>query len=660
MRLSRLARFIPTNKVLSLAMAPICLVAGLLAGSQALQAVQASSASASSSACNSYAVLLAHADGAVSMETPSGTSCANPTFLGSLAGKQLNAPIVGMATVPGGGGYWLVAADGGIFTFGDAKYFGSTGNLKLNAPIVGMASTPDGGGYWLTASDGGVFTFGDATYQGSTGNLRLNKPVVGIATDGATGGYWLVASDGGVFGFNAPYLGALAGTALNAPIRFITGTPDFAGYRMVGADGGVFNFGDAQYFGSASNTSGNTWQALAPSPDGGGYWLFSNSTGGTAVTIAPYGDASSTLNLDAGDLSASPIVGAATTSTTALTVGSQGGVVPSSANGFFTSISCATTSDCVAVGGTADSLALIETSVNGGSSFTAVPVPPTAPFLVSVDCNDATHCVAVGRSSAMVSNNGGANWTLDSTPLTQGTGETMASVACESDTLCTAVGTPAANGSYIYSTDGGVTWHSSNALGGDPAMGSLTCFGTTCMAIGEGGARSTDGGMTWSAIATGSDNSTSLACIPGGSTCLAVGPNPVGVTQPTAVGFLQISLDGGQTWTIKNSNLPASTASIQTVSCAGTTDCVVVGPSPNGTSGTLVILNSANSGSTWVSYAGPTGYEYYPSSVGSFIPWPSVSCSSATECVIAGAGTSGPIASVTGNGGKTWTNGSVQ
>ena len=59
-------------------------------------------------------------------------------------------------------GYWLAAADGGIFTFGDAGYFGSTGAIHLNKPIVGMAATIDAGGYWLVASDGGIFTFGDA------------------------------------------------------------------------------------------------------------------------------------------------------------------------------------------------------------------------------------------------------------------------------------------------------------------------------------------------------------------------------------------------------------------------------------------------------------------------------------------------------------------
>jgi hypothetical protein len=33
----------------------------------------------------------------------------------------------------------LVAADGGIFSFGDAHFYGSTGSIRLNQPVVGMA-----------------------------------------------------------------------------------------------------------------------------------------------------------------------------------------------------------------------------------------------------------------------------------------------------------------------------------------------------------------------------------------------------------------------------------------------------------------------------------------------------------------------------------------
>ena len=86
-----------------------------------------------------------------------------------------------MAATPDGKGYWLVASDGGIFTYGDAAFYGSTGGMTLNQPIVGMAATPDGKGYWLVASDGGIFTYGDAAFYGSTGGMTLNKPIVGMA-----------------------------------------------------------------------------------------------------------------------------------------------------------------------------------------------------------------------------------------------------------------------------------------------------------------------------------------------------------------------------------------------------------------------------------------------------------------------------------------------
>ena len=43
-----------------------------------------------------------------------------------------------------------------------------------------MAAAPDGGGYWLVASDGGIFNYGSAGFFGSTGGMTLNKPVVGM------------------------------------------------------------------------------------------------------------------------------------------------------------------------------------------------------------------------------------------------------------------------------------------------------------------------------------------------------------------------------------------------------------------------------------------------------------------------------------------------
>ncbi|MHB1785990.1 MAG: IPT/TIG domain-containing protein [Acidimicrobiales bacterium] len=145
-------------------------------------------------------------------------------YYGSAGAMKLNSPIVGMAADSATGGYWLVASDGGVFSF-NAAFYGSAGAMKLNSPIVGMASTASGDGYWLVASDGGVFTYGSAKYYGSAGAMKLNSPIVGMAADSATGGYWLVGSDGGVFSYDAPYLGSTGAMKLNAPMVGMAFTP---------------------------------------------------------------------------------------------------------------------------------------------------------------------------------------------------------------------------------------------------------------------------------------------------------------------------------------------------------------------------------------------------------------------------------------------------
>jgi hypothetical protein len=116
---------------------------------------------------------------------------------------------------------------------------------------VGIAGSQDGKGYWLVAADGGVFSFGDARFQGSMGGTHLDKPVVGMAGN-TLGGYWLVASDGGVFSFDAAFKGSLGSITLNAPVSGMAATDDGLGYWMVTADGGAFAFGDAPFWGSAA------------------------------------------------------------------------------------------------------------------------------------------------------------------------------------------------------------------------------------------------------------------------------------------------------------------------------------------------------------------------------------------------------------------------
>ena len=118
------------------------------------------------------------------------------SFHGDLAGSPPAAPIVGLVPTPSGAGYWLVGRDGGVFTFGDARYFGSTGGLRLAAPIVGMTAMPDGSGYWLAGADGGVFAFGGAPFLGSMAGQRLSAPIARINGRSTGRGYALYGSDG--------------------------------------------------------------------------------------------------------------------------------------------------------------------------------------------------------------------------------------------------------------------------------------------------------------------------------------------------------------------------------------------------------------------------------------------------------------------------------
>ena len=226
-------------------------------------------------------------------------------FFGSMGGQPLVKPVVGIAADPNTGGYWEVAADGGLFAF-NAPFFGSLGGIPLNSPVVGMVATPDGMGYWEVAADGGLFAFGDAHFYGSMGGQPLNQPVVGIASSADGKGYWEVAADGGLFSFgDAKFQGSMGGQPLNQPVVGIAGSQATGGYWEVAADGGLFAF-NAPFFGSpASAPLNKPVVGMASTPDGQGYWEAATDGG-----IFNYGDSFFWGSLGATTLNA-PVVGIA-------------------------------------------------------------------------------------------------------------------------------------------------------------------------------------------------------------------------------------------------------------------------------------------------------------------------------------------------------------
>ncbi len=194
-------------------------------------------------------------------------------------------------------GYWLVGRDGGVFSFGSARFYGSTGSLRLQRPVVGITATPDHRGYWLVASDGGVFAFGDAGYYGSLPGLgfapagtkrtpRLNKAIVGIVPSRDGRGYFMVASDGGVFAFgDAKFEGSCPGigTCIGAGKVVV---PSGNGYWLVTTNGDVYAFGHVPYLGGPGDKGIVT--SAAGTPSGYGYWILFRYTGPYSYGNAPY------------------------------------------------------------------------------------------------------------------------------------------------------------------------------------------------------------------------------------------------------------------------------------------------------------------------------------------------------------------------------------
>jgi hypothetical protein len=220
-------------------------------------------------------------------------------FYGSTGSLRLQRPVVGITPTLNHGGYWLAASDGGIFAFGDAGFYGSLPGLgfapagssspkRLNAPIVGMVPSANGAGYFMVASDGGVFTFGDATFAGSCPGIGgCSGAAVAVMPDATGHGYWLVTQTGRVYAFgDAPYLGApsAASTGVTSAVR----TPDGRGYWILSANGTIFNYGDAIGYGEPNGQFGgsNPATAIFTTSDGLGYWVASANG-----TVDSYGDA---------------------------------------------------------------------------------------------------------------------------------------------------------------------------------------------------------------------------------------------------------------------------------------------------------------------------------------------------------------------------------
>jgi hypothetical protein len=222
-------------------------------------------------------------------------------FHGSTGSLRLQRPVVGIAPTSTEGGYWLVASDGGIFTFGNAGFYGSLPGIglapagsssphRLNQPVVGLVPSADQKGYFMVAADGGVFTFGDAKFEGSCPGIGgCVGTAVAVMPDGTGKGYWIVTSSGQVYSFgDATYFGAPGPQGV--PVTSAVRTANGGGYWILLANGTVDAYGNAARLGGPTGSAGgaNPATAIFTTSDGGGYWVATANGAVYSFGDAPY------------------------------------------------------------------------------------------------------------------------------------------------------------------------------------------------------------------------------------------------------------------------------------------------------------------------------------------------------------------------------------
>ena len=149
---------------------------------------------------------------------------------------QLNSPVVDVKLTSSGNGLFMLASDGGIFTFGDAVFAGALPELPASQwaheTVVSLVpfNYPGANGYYIAAASGTGWTFGNIPQSRTViqdvrellGANALAKPIVNLTaapSAEAPWGFLAVSSDGGIFTMQqGRFHGSLGGTPLSSSV----------------------------------------------------------------------------------------------------------------------------------------------------------------------------------------------------------------------------------------------------------------------------------------------------------------------------------------------------------------------------------------------------------------------------------------------------------
>jgi len=276
-------------------------------------------------------------------------------------------------------------------------------------------------------------------------------------------------------------------------------------------------------------------------------------------------------------------------------------------------VSCPSATFCIGVGLTGDPSAsngntpLILGTANGGTTWTMQQAGPGVFYLTTVSCGSTSSCVALGISTlgvqiSLATTDGGKTWFQTELPA----GFEEYAISCPSATTCFAAGDNALSGPrsamVIRTTDGGTSWSNMTLPASFAAVryvvdGAFISCPTTsaCYAtfpISSSGAfvvQTSDGGVTWSgadlAIPPAVPSELNVSAVsdiscPTASTCLipfqVAAFAPLGSTNgaTTSAGIL-ITSDGGRTWNPFTLGNPVNI--VTNITCWSISSCVVIG-----------------------------------------------------------------------------------
>ena len=267
------------------------------------------------------------------------------------------------------------------------------------------------------------------------------------------------------------------------------------------------------------------------------------------------------------------------------------------------SVSCISTTSCVAVGASADNTNFDALAMAwDGTSWTVLTTPSVASsvaILVSVSCTSPTSCVAVGTYSnagtdqSLAMSWDGSAWTTAVVPSVGADDNFLESVSCVSATFCVAVGASFDGTKYqtLVATWNGSAWAVAVSPNEGPdanLLSSVSCTSTTsCVAVGHyfdgpytSGIKTLAmkwDGTDWTIIPSPNNNLGtdpnrlfSVSCV-SPTSCFAIGSTGSGGIETLAMTW------DGTDWTILLSPNPAAENYLESVSCVSSTECVVVG-----------------------------------------------------------------------------------